>query len=854
MAARELFDQLLRADSVEEVEEALSRAGYLDQASAWRFLGDNENSGAVVGAQQEDPVSALAEKFTNSVDAVLIDRCLAEDIDPTDKKKAPASYQKAIAKFFPSANSGFAEQEAESAVPWPLPATKAGTELVTMAVTGQKTLPSLSIADQGEGQNPKAFPSTFMSLIGTQNAEGNQSAYKARIPFTQGQFNMGGSGVLQFVKYQLVVSRRNPLHAKNLDDPRGGEWGFTVVRKVETDESRNGVVITYLAPIIDPSLGQGNQVLSFAADSLPLMPAKLESGLLGPYQRSTSYGSLVKLYEYELGRSANKDDAIRNYNSLMYQLETVLPMLGLQVRVAELRNQPKKSNEKTRTQWTPMDGLLRRIYRWTEAAGEDKLQGPPVSAYFTIDDVRVPWISFVKMPKQGEAKSNRGFRELTGKGQRQVVLHKNGQRLGHFSEVLHKNAGLGLLAGDNTIITFVDVSNLSPTMQNRLFSSNRMSLKRNDFRDKFEERLTESIQESSQLKAFQNDQRTLKAKSTAMDDETLKKASQQLVADNPALAELLTLGQQLSGKRKANIGAVNPRPESQFVGKDVPTFLLHKGRREHVSREYQFGRQLRLQLETDAKDDFFTRLVEAGELSISSDSGAKFDSSVGNLKDGALNVIIYVPEDFEPGTSFSLTFRLSAASIFTEPVCTGDFHVVEATEQKPGTRGQRKAPNEQGGNLQGSQLLQSGSIPEIIRRYKPLADDSRANDPNYEEWDDDWNEERISELEDLGFDDEAGGNRVRLHVNVDNKWLVHFQDRSKLPNQVVEKLFVEAFWVLSLGIFIQVEKEMTDKKSGEKIGEIQTRVLKLGVDSAPTLLNTLDMSARTLTETGDLIF
>ena len=30
MAARELFDQLLRADSVEEVEEALSRAGYLD--------------------------------------------------------------------------------------------------------------------------------------------------------------------------------------------------------------------------------------------------------------------------------------------------------------------------------------------------------------------------------------------------------------------------------------------------------------------------------------------------------------------------------------------------------------------------------------------------------------------------------------------------------------------------------------------------------------------------------------------------------------------------------------------------------------------------------------------------------
>ena len=429
MKAKELFDQLLRADTVDEVEDALRRAGYMDNDSAWRFLGDNENSGAVVGAQQEDPVSALAEKFTNSVDAVLIDRCLTEGIAPTDPESAPTSYQKAIARFFPSANSGFAEQEAESAVPWPLPATKAGSELITMAVTGQKTLPSLSIADQGEGQNPKAFPATFMSLIGTQNAEGNQSAYKARIPFTQGQFNMGGSGVLQFVRYQLVVSRRNPAHAADLSDPRFDEWGFTVVRKVETDQSRNGVVITYLAPIIDSSLGEGNQVLSFAADSLRLMPAKLESGLLAPYEKSVSYGSLVKLYEYELGRSANKDDAIRNYNSLMYQLETVLPMLGLQVRVAELRNQPKKSTEKTRTQWTPMDGLLRRIYRWTEPSGEDKLQGPPVSAYFTIEETRIPWISFVKTPKQGEAKSNRGFRELTGKGQRQVVCTKMGNDL-----------------------------------------------------------------------------------------------------------------------------------------------------------------------------------------------------------------------------------------------------------------------------------------------------------------------------------------------------------------------------------------------------------------------------------------
>lgn len=45
------------------------------------------------------------------------------------------------------------------------------------------------IYDNGEGQHPKDFESTFLSLV-----KGN----KINIQFVQGKYNMGGSGALVF--------------------------------------------------------------------------------------------------------------------------------------------------------------------------------------------------------------------------------------------------------------------------------------------------------------------------------------------------------------------------------------------------------------------------------------------------------------------------------------------------------------------------------------------------------------------------------------------------------------------------------------------------------------------------------
>lgn len=107
---------------------------------------------------------------------------------------------------------------------WPNDKATSEGRLLTVAATGHMPpgQPSLTVADQGEGQTPDAFPYTFMSI---------QRNNKLRIPFVQGKFNMGGTGAFQFSKLQLVVSRRNPAFIDGSASPRDRQWGFAIVRR-----------------------------------------------------------------------------------------------------------------------------------------------------------------------------------------------------------------------------------------------------------------------------------------------------------------------------------------------------------------------------------------------------------------------------------------------------------------------------------------------------------------------------------------------------------------------------------------------------------------------------------------------
>src|SRR3989344_6502166 len=212
MRDEKLLRDLLEAEDEVTVVAALNNRGLLETPNRWRYLGNTPNNQAIVLAQQSTPAAALVEKCTNAVDAILLRHCKARGIDPRSAN-APSTMAKAAELFFGEIADRTSEEMRNVA-----------EENMILYATGSKPRPSLSLYDAGEGQLAENFPATFCSLI----SGSSDGSYKGAIPFVQGRFNMGGTGVLPFCgekyKLQLIVSRVPEDVARSTEH----EWAYTV--------------------------------------------------------------------------------------------------------------------------------------------------------------------------------------------------------------------------------------------------------------------------------------------------------------------------------------------------------------------------------------------------------------------------------------------------------------------------------------------------------------------------------------------------------------------------------------------------------------------------------------------------
>jgi len=247
MKPQELCISLIQADSARDIKNILKKENLWDDESLWRPFGDVMNNFGSIGNQQSDPVAALVEKIINSIDARLMGFADERGIKPTDPN-CPKDMREAIAQFIDNKNAPYGDRDGRIYY-WDDLKIREESTKISLFATGKRAsegYPCLTISDTGQGQTPDGFPDTFMSL-----AKSN----KMDIPFVQGKFNMGGTGVFPFCKgedndqIQLVVSRRNPALVKNSSNPRDKEWGFSVIRKVTRAGMRSSMY-EYLAPLI----------------------------------------------------------------------------------------------------------------------------------------------------------------------------------------------------------------------------------------------------------------------------------------------------------------------------------------------------------------------------------------------------------------------------------------------------------------------------------------------------------------------------------------------------------------------------------------------------------------------------
>ena len=603
---------LMKADTEETVIALLKDAGYWDDNSVWRFFGDRDTNYNAIGNQQSRPDAALVEKLVNSVDACLMNECLARGIDP-ESTAAPQTIREAVAQFYEehpnSPTAGLVREWRDNK----------RTEVargITLAATGAKPgegNPCFTISDRGEGQTPRMLPFTLLSL---------DKSNKFRIPFVQGKFNMGGTGVLEFCgqkNLQLIVSRRNPaIVGDNPEHPSDLHWSFTIVRREDPKGTQRSSVYTYLAPIESEDGCEEKYVLNFSANSVPIFPDGRDA-----YTRESQWGTLIKLYEY--AATGFKSDILRK--GLLSRVDLLLPDVALPMRFHECRSYGghKGSPETTLT------GIKVRL----EDNKADNLEYEPTPLKIKVHGEEMTGTIYAF--KKGKADT---YRRSEG-----IIFSLNGQTHGYLTTDFfgHKKVGLGYLR--DSIFIIMDCSTFSGRAREKLFMNSRDRLRTGELRDAIEDRLEYELKHDQSLRELRERRRREEIEARLEDSKPLEDVLRPLLEKSQVLSDFLLRGKRASTPfRTKGVGS----EDKPFKGERYPKLFKFKGKQYGVElhQNCHMNQRCRITFETDAANDYFNRDIDRGEFSlflVSDDGRSPVEDYALNLQSGIATLNLPLP-------------------------------------------------------------------------------------------------------------------------------------------------------------------------------------------------------------------
>jgi hypothetical protein len=785
MSNATLCMSLMRADTEAEVITTLRQAGYWDNPFVWRPVGDDINNFATIGNQQSEAIAALIEKIVNGVDARLIDACLRAGIDP-EEPTAPQSIREAVARFFegkqnPTDRDGHIAE-------WPRSTATAQGRLLTVSATGPKPSggkPSISIADQGEGQTPDSFPHTFMSL---------HRSNKLRIPFVQGKFNMGGTGALQFCggesKVQLIVSRRDPTLLGSDVSERDCHWGFTVVRREPPAQGSRSSVFTYLAPVPvgDPNGLLG--VLSFAVDEWPIFPQANET-VRDAYARSAPYGSLVKLYEYDW--QGTKSNIVFSGDGLLRRIDIGLPELALPVRLFECRRGYERPGYHAGSYATNALGLVARL---DENRSENLEPESPIGGVIALEGRQIKLRVYVFRP--GKAKNYRSARYG-------VVFTVNGQMHGAFRDDFFRRRAVNLGYLYDSMLVVADCTDIKGQMREDLFMNSRDRLRDTPLERQLEASLEGFLRKEPTLRELQNRLRQAALADRLQDDKPFADLLQDLLKSNPMLSKLLFQGFRLSSPFPPG-GGTTGNGSAKFEGKRFPTVFRFRGRKDYqpYARHAFLESKVRVSFETDAEDSYFVRDLDPGTWSVRVKSEDTYidaaNWSTTGPKNGVAHLAIdHLPSGTRAGDQVEYLIEITDPSRI-EPFKNRLLLTVQPGSSPGGGDGgrERQGANTGKGNMGGGPLLALPAITEVTEEHW----DSRG-----------FNEE--SALKVVRTGDSGETDAYDFFVNVDNKYLKIAQKESKSNPRLLEKQFTYSLVLVGMAILQDRQQQSRRRPSGD---------------------------------------
>jgi len=727
--------KLAKAESEKEVIDTLKKAGYWGNSGNWKFYGKNENNFATIGNQQSLPESAIVEKLINSVDALLMRECLRRKINP-ESKYAPRDINEALVKFF-----GISQGSLYNA------STSSRRELAkntSFVATGKKQSPCYSIIDKGEGQTPKKMPETFLSL-----SESN----KLRIPFVQGKFNMGGTGVFQFAGHnnlQLIISKRDPEIAKNENDETRDYWGFTVVRREDPQAGRRSSTYTYL--VVD------GKIPMFKADSLLLLPGQYPHA----YEEPLKWGTFIKLFEYQM--SGLKSPVVFDlYNRICL----LLPKIALPVRFFE-----RRIGYKGHTLETTMSGLSVRL---REDTRDNLEEGFPSSSTITVAGEEM--ICQIYVFKKGQSIK---YRKDEG-----IIFTINGQTHGHIPDSIFKRKATGMTYLADSILVLVDCTNFSGRNREDLFMNSRDRLRGGKLKEKIERKMEEMLSTHSGLRALREKRRRDEVLNRIEDAKPLKEILEEILKKSPSISSLLIPGFKI--KNPFDLRQVGTK--SEFKGREFPTyFKLLLDEIKQCPKNSRF----RVQYETDARNDYFQRDMLPGKFELHSDD-RKTDNSL-NLWNGVATLNVSLPKKATVGEILKYKSIVNDETQFHPFEAEFEVKVLEEVQRFPSNSTERKKPpSDTKGNERS--IPSTLSLPHIVEIHK-----------------DQWDTQEFNEYSALRAKD-TGGEGYDFFVNMDN---IYLHSEIKAQSDIEAKLLQERYKYALVLIGMALLKENTETNNSEK--------------------------------------
>ena len=766
--ARDLCLRILRADSEEDCVEILNEYGYWNDSSAWRYFGDREGNFSVIGSQQSRPEAALVEKVINSIDARLMGECLSRGINP-EVDQAPASIREAVGLFFEGKQiNGDVGGSFQS---WDNVKRRSVGEEITVAVTGERRNPCVTVVDIGEGQKPSMFPETFLSIDRTN---------KLRIPFVQGRFNMGGTGVLQFCgshNLQLIVSRRNPNIVKAFceDDSTASDWGFTVVRRHSPSGTVRNSVYAYLAPVRSDDNSKHGEVLRFQAHSLLLRPEGNE-----PYVRKTEWGSLVKLFNYDM--KGFTSHALMK-GGLLNRMEAMLPEPALPIRMYECRDFKGHKGSFA----TTLSGLAIRL--------EDNIAGNlepgfPDSVPFKVDGEQM--VARIFAFQKGKAETYR-----TNEG---IIFTVNGQTHGYLPKTFfsRRNVKMGFLA--DSLLVLIDCTDISNRAREDLFMNSRDRLRSRGLRKSLEENLEEILHRHPGLRALREKRKAQEISERLSNSKPLEEVLASIFKSSPSLAALFLTGsrlakphkKQVSGEDEGENGGAD-EGEATFQGREHPTYFRFKKKKygDLVQRSCEIGRRCRIDFETDVVNDYFYRAVNPGRILVETLEGSLDEADMNwslTLYDGQAHASIEISEEAGIGDTVTLQFTVED-DVLEEPfVNVAKIRVVPKVKRNGAKGGTRK----RNGKGKGEEFQPSGiQLPKY----------SIVREPQWA----DYGFDGCSACQIMQDEDEEDEEQdvYRFYINGDNLYLRTDVKYGNEDPKLMEAQFVYGSILIGLGLIRQ---------------------------------------------------